>query len=79
MDLHYACWVWWLLLVFMTHFVGYLFLRAYVFYRRRQLARTVRLAQRLSRQARIFRLVALLVVAARRVRRGTELRIGGRT
>jgi hypothetical protein len=31
---HYAWWIWWLLLVFMTHFVGYLFLRAYELYRR---------------------------------------------
>jgi hypothetical protein len=31
---HYAWWIWWLLLVFMTHFVGYLFLRAYGLYRR---------------------------------------------
>ena len=33
-DLHYGWWIWWLLLVFMTHFVGYLFLRAYAVYRR---------------------------------------------
>ena len=38
MDVHYTRWVWWLLLVFMTHFVGYLFLRAYALYRRRQFA-----------------------------------------
>jgi hypothetical protein len=31
---HYAWWIWWLLLVFMTHFIGYLFLRAYAVYRR---------------------------------------------
>ena len=31
---HYTWWIWWLLLVFMTHFVGYLFLRAYGVYRR---------------------------------------------
>jgi hypothetical protein len=36
---HYAWWVWWLLLVFMTHFVGYLFLRAYAVYRRWNVAR----------------------------------------
>jgi hypothetical protein len=36
---HYAWWTWWLLLVFMTHFVGYLFLRAYAVYRRWNLAR----------------------------------------
>jgi hypothetical protein len=35
MEVHYTWWAWWLLLVFMTHFVGYLILRAYVFYRRR--------------------------------------------
>jgi hypothetical protein len=34
---HYVWWFWWLLLVFMTNFVGYLFLRAYGVYRRRQL------------------------------------------
>lgn len=27
-------WAWWLLLVFMTHFVGYLTLRGYVAFRR---------------------------------------------
>jgi len=32
---HYLWWFWWLLLVFMTHFVGYLILRGYVAYRRR--------------------------------------------
>jgi hypothetical protein len=31
---HYTWWIWWLLLVVMTHFVGYLFLRAYAVYRR---------------------------------------------
>ena len=36
---HYAWWIWWLLLVFMTHFIGYLFLRAYAVYRRWNLAR----------------------------------------
>jgi UPF0716 family protein affecting phage T7 exclusion len=36
---HYAWWFWWLLLVFMTNFVGYLFLRAYGVYRRRPLER----------------------------------------
>jgi hypothetical protein len=35
LDLHYAWWIWWLLLVFLTHFIGYLFLRAYAVYRRR--------------------------------------------
>ena len=34
MDVHYLWWIWWLLLVVMTHFVGYVFLRAYVLYRR---------------------------------------------
>jgi hypothetical protein len=38
LDLHYTWWFWWLLLVFMTHFVGYLILRVYAVYRRRQLA-----------------------------------------
>ena len=31
---HYLWWSWWFLLIFMTHFVGYLFLRAYAVYRR---------------------------------------------
>jgi UPF0716 family protein affecting phage T7 exclusion len=31
---HYVWWIWWLLLVFLTHFIGYLFLRAYGVYRR---------------------------------------------
>jgi UPF0716 family protein affecting phage T7 exclusion len=31
---NYGWWIWWLLLVFMTHFVGYLLLRGYVFYTR---------------------------------------------
>ena len=38
LDLHYTRWIWWLLLVFMTHFVGYLILRGYALYRRRQLS-----------------------------------------
>ncbi len=29
LDLHYTRWIWWLLLVFLTHFVGYLLLRGY--------------------------------------------------
>ena len=37
---HYAWWVWWLLLVFMTNFVGYLFLRAFRVYQRYQLKRS---------------------------------------
>jgi hypothetical protein len=32
---HYVWWFWWLLLVFMTHFVGYLALRGYAYYHRR--------------------------------------------
>lgn len=35
---NYGWWIWWLLLVFMTHFVGYLVLRAYVFYRQHHAA-----------------------------------------
>lgn len=38
LQLHYGWWLWWLLLVFMTHFVGYLVLRGYSIYRRRQLS-----------------------------------------
>ena len=37
LDLHFTRWIWWFLLVFLTHFVGYLALRAYAVYRRRQL------------------------------------------
>jgi hypothetical protein len=33
---HYVWWFWWLLLVFMTHFVGYLALRGYAYYHRRR-------------------------------------------
>lgn len=36
---HYLWWFWWLLFAFLTHFIGYLILRAYVFYRRRNEAR----------------------------------------
>ncbi len=39
-DLHYAWWIWWLLFVFLTHFIGYLFLRAYAVYRRWNVARS---------------------------------------
>ena len=39
LDLHYTRWIWWLLLVFMTHFVGYLILRGYVVFRRSQHSR----------------------------------------
>jgi hypothetical protein len=35
---HFTWWIWWLLLVFMTHFVGYLALRVYAFLRRRRTA-----------------------------------------
>jgi hypothetical protein len=38
LDLHYSHWAFWLLLVFLTHFVGYLALRVYAFHRRRALA-----------------------------------------
>lgn len=38
LGLHFTRWIWWLLLVFLTHFVGYLALRVYAVYRRRQLA-----------------------------------------
>ena len=31
---NYGWWIWWLLLVFLTHFVGYLILRGYAFYHR---------------------------------------------
>ena len=33
---HYLWWSWWILLVIMTHFVGYLILRGYAFWHRRQ-------------------------------------------
>jgi len=36
---HWKWWGWWLSLVFLTHFIGYLGLRAYVAYRRWQRAR----------------------------------------
>ena len=36
---HYLWWSWWFLLIFMTHFVGYLILRVYaVVHRHRQAA-----------------------------------------
>jgi uncharacterized membrane protein len=35
---NYLWWFWWVLLVVMTHFVGYLVLRGYVAYRRRHRA-----------------------------------------
>lgn len=31
---HYLWWFWWLLLVFMTHFIGYVAMRAYGVYQR---------------------------------------------
>ena len=40
MQVHFLWWFWWLLLVFMTHFIGYLFLRAYAVYRRWNAARS---------------------------------------
>lgn len=39
LDVHWKWWAWWLSLVFLTHFVGYLALRIYVAYRRRNDAR----------------------------------------
>jgi hypothetical protein len=36
---HWKWWGWWLSLVFLTHFIGYLALRGYAFYRRWQRAR----------------------------------------
>jgi hypothetical protein len=36
---HWKWWAWWLSLVFLSHFIGYLALRGYAFYRRRQQAR----------------------------------------
>ena len=33
---NYLWWFWWLLLVFMTHFIGYLALRVYALVRRRR-------------------------------------------
>jgi hypothetical protein len=35
---HFLWWSWWLLLVFMTHFVGYLILRVYAFIQHRRTA-----------------------------------------
>jgi hypothetical protein len=39
MRVHFLWWAWWLLLVLMTHFVGYIVLRSYTVYRRWQRAR----------------------------------------
>jgi hypothetical protein len=36
---HFVWWAWWLSLVFLTHFVGYLILRGYSYYQRRSRAR----------------------------------------
>lgn len=36
---HFLWWAWWLLLVLMTHFVGYVILRIYAAVRRAQAAR----------------------------------------
>jgi hypothetical protein len=36
---HWKWWAWWLSLVFLTHFIGYLALRGYVLLRRRHAAR----------------------------------------
>ena len=38
LDLHFTRWAFWLLLVFLTHFIGYLALRVYAIHRRRALA-----------------------------------------
>ena len=35
---HFLWWSWWLLLVFMTHFVGYIALRVYAFVHHRRAA-----------------------------------------
>ena len=36
---HYVWWFWWILLVFLTNFVGYLILRVYAYFaKRRRLA-----------------------------------------
>ncbi len=37
---HYLWWFWWTLLVFLTHFVGYLALRGYAVYHRRSATRS---------------------------------------
>lgn len=36
---NWLAWMWWLSFVFLTHFVGYLILRGYAFYRHREAAR----------------------------------------
>jgi hypothetical protein len=35
-KMHFLWWAWWLLLVLMTHFVGYIIMRVYVFARGRR-------------------------------------------
>ena len=64
MDVHWKWWAWWLSLVFLTHFIGYLILRVYVAYRTDDTARTFRdkplgkvaiLAVVLDRRARLAR------------------------
>lgn len=39
LNVHWKWWAWWLSLVLLTHFVGYLILRVYVAFRRRYDAR----------------------------------------
>ncbi len=39
LKLNHVWWMWWLIVVFLTHFVGYLALRGYAVYRRRNEAR----------------------------------------
>ncbi len=34
--MHFLWWAWWLLLVLLTHFVGYIIMRVYVFARSRR-------------------------------------------
>ena len=36
---HYLWWYWWLIFVFITHFVGYLIMRGYGVFQRRREAR----------------------------------------
>ena len=36
---HYLWWFWWLIFVFITHFVGYLIMRGYGVFQRRREAR----------------------------------------
>jgi hypothetical protein len=39
LNVHWKWWAWWLSLVLLTHFIGYLILRLYVAFRRRYDAR----------------------------------------